>query len=213
MASAAGPRVKRMRAVEQVQVNDVGEGMDIVTVSRLVRDLCRQQTLDRVSWQEAVNTFEDHAARLETMEDELLQVNDQTAEVFGRATAGQAAREAALTAHFNKSIADVTAAAQMIDTNLRVTVGEAHAEFQLHKDQSTSFAKTLEEKMLNLAANLEARFSVMEKVMGDAISRPRTRWQRRRVHTHHRPRQRRRVHTHHRPRQRLQRLQRQRQDG
>ena len=168
MPAASGPCAKRMRSAAQVQVNDVGGGMDLVTVSRLVRDLCRQQTLDRATWQDAVGTFEDHATRLESIEGELLQVNDQTAEVFDRATAGQVARDAALTAHLNKSVADVSAAAQMIDSNLRITIAEAHAEFQSHKEQSTAFAKNLDEKMANLAVNLEARFNALQKTLDDA---------------------------------------------
>ncbi len=55
--------------------------MDMVELSRYVRDLCRQHDFDREAWKQLVETTGDHAKRLDHLDHELLQVNDQVSGV------------------------------------------------------------------------------------------------------------------------------------
>ena len=56
--------------------------MEVQALSRLVRDLCRQHELDRMAWKDFAETANDHAKRLDALEHETLQINDEVARVL-----------------------------------------------------------------------------------------------------------------------------------
>ena len=73
----------RAQVPEVVSQKDSGGPMMLPAVSRLVRDMCRQHDLDRVAWQQAVSASNRQADRLEALEQEMLQINDDVAGILG----------------------------------------------------------------------------------------------------------------------------------
>ena len=85
--------------------------MELQALSRLVRDLCRQHELDRAAWREFVDAANDHAKRIDTLEHEALQVNDEMARVLdGQSRMAQA------------SMREVMEAVKIIEHNLKTMV-------------------------------------------------------------------------------------------
>ena len=65
--AGAGPRAKRSKMRAEVQEKDQGGAMDAVELSQLVRDLCRQHELDRATWQETIDSLNDHAKKIDVL--------------------------------------------------------------------------------------------------------------------------------------------------
>ena len=74
-------QAKRARVPKQVLEKDTAGMMDQLELSRLVRDLCRQTTMDRDAWKEVVSAIQDHAKRVDSLEHDMLQVNDQVCSI------------------------------------------------------------------------------------------------------------------------------------
>ena len=77
LTNTAGPRAKRARAPQRVETPDTDGAGSLLEVSRLVRDLCQQVDFDRAAWRDLVATTTDHAQKIDHLEHETLQTNDQ----------------------------------------------------------------------------------------------------------------------------------------
>ena len=75
-AVSVGAGAKRARVPDNVPSADADGPMTLLEASRMIRDLCRQYDKDRFAWADIVNAANDHADRIDALEHEALQVND-----------------------------------------------------------------------------------------------------------------------------------------
>ena len=119
MATAAGPRAKRPRIPREVATKDSDGPGDFTEMSQLVRDLCRQWTFDRTAWKDMVAAFDDHARRLDQLEHESLQVNDDVARLLDGQLQALQGQEQRHRDYVTAAVADVTAGVRVVEQNLR----------------------------------------------------------------------------------------------
>ena len=116
-----------------VTMKDMDPAMDATSLSRLVRDLCRQHDYDRVAWQESVSAVADHAQRLDTLEHEALQTNDQFSLLMDGHLFVQKASEKQFKEHIQAAVNDLTAGIRLTDATMRqhVDTGLANSKVLL----------------------------------------------------------------------------------
>ena len=80
--------------------------MTLTEVSQFVRDLMRQHEFDRAAWVKIVAASQHQAQRLEAMEHEMLQVNDELSGVLEGYARILRANEAALQDHLKAAFGE-----------------------------------------------------------------------------------------------------------
>ncbi len=141
---------------KQVLEKDTAGIMDQVEMSQLVRDLCRQITLDREAWKEVVSAIQDHAKRIDEAEHELLQTNDQVGNIVDGANQIYYANQKLFKAEVQTAMDGVKAGVNQVDQNLRKTVAEAQAEFAKDREQTQA-----------LIADLHTKFATMDTLIAE----------------------------------------------
>ena len=153
-AASAGPRAKRARVPKMVLDKDMDGAMDLVEVSRLVRDLCRQHAFDREAWKQIVETTSDHAKRIDTVEHEMLQVNDEVAVIVDGANSVYQANEKKNREDSMAAMLDCKKAIDLVDEGLRKTVSMVQQEFVKEHYKMKDLIDGLENKFKHVDALL-----------------------------------------------------------
>ena len=126
-SAGAAPRARsrspvRARVPDVVDQKDSGGATTFIEVSQLVRDLCRQHDLDRAAWKRIVEASNGHADRLEALEHELLQVNDEVAGILEGHVQSVRANEMALQAQLKSAFEDMGVAIKAVERGLIASV-------------------------------------------------------------------------------------------
>ena len=166
-AGADAPRAKRARLPKLVLEKDTDGIMDLLEMSRLVRDLCRQHNFDREAWQRSVDAALDHAKRLDRLEHEMLQVNDQVAVVVDGANAIYKASEKKHRDEVMNAMQDIKLGVTTVDEALRKTVHEVQKEFILERDATQNLISDLERKFKTLDAAMVELTKRDEALLGE----------------------------------------------
>ena len=103
--------------------------MTLTEVSQFVRDLMRQHEFDRAAWVKIVDASQRQAQRLETMEHEMLQVNDELSSVLEGYARTLRANEAALQDHLKAAFGDTVLAVNAVEQGLLKGIALVKAEF------------------------------------------------------------------------------------
>ena len=168
-----GPRAKRAKMPVEVATKDADGPMDLTEMSRLVRDLCRQHDLDRAAWQETVDSLNDHAKRLDTLEHETLQQTDSLATAMDDLLRGLRGNEDKLREQVKNNLVELQQAWFVIDGSLRSLVDECNAGWQSYRADTTALTRSLQEKFVRLdtsvdelRANAAAKFIEIDAAIG-----------------------------------------------
>ena len=97
--------------------------MTLIEVSQLVRDLCRQHDLDRAAWLKAAAASNRQADRLEALEHEMLQTNDDVSSILEGHLQAFRANEQALQGQLKAAFADMTTAVKAVEQGLLAASG------------------------------------------------------------------------------------------
>ena len=103
--------------------------MTLTEVSQFVRDLMRQPEFDRAAWVKIVAASQHQAQRLEAMEHEMLQVNDELSGVLEGYARILRANEAALQDHLKAAFGDTVLAVNAVEQGLLKGIALVKAEF------------------------------------------------------------------------------------
>ena len=125
--------------------------MAFIEVSQLLRDLCRQHDLDRAAWKRIVEASNGHADRLEALEHELLQVNDEVAGILDGHVQTVRANEMALRAQLKSAFEDMGVAIKAVEHGLIASVDLVKQEF----NAATQGEKMLLNEVRNKFAQVE----------------------------------------------------------
>ena len=147
-----GPKAKRARVPKQVLEKDKDGMMNMIEMSQLVRDLCRQFNFDREAWKQVVGAIGDHAQRIDRMEHEMLQVNDQVSVVIEGTNAIYYANEKKYRNEVEEAMRGVKAGVDQVDNALRKTVAGVQEEFEKERTSTKNLITTLEAKFATLDA-------------------------------------------------------------
>ena len=142
---------------EAVGQKDTGAAMPIDQLSQLVRDLCRQHDLDRPAWKRIVAASDNHADRLEALEHQMLQTNDEVASILDGHLQSVHADASALQVQLKTTFEDMSGAIEAVERGLITSVDLVKQEFSavsqgekvLLQERRTKFAK-VEQAVLEL---------------------------------------------------------------
>ena len=144
----------RARVPEVVGQKDSDGATTFVEVSQLVRDLCRQHDFDRAAWKRIVDASNSQADRLEALEHEMLQVNDDVAGILDGHVQSVRANELALQAQLKSAFEDMGVAIKAVERGLIESLDFVKQEFN---------AVTQGEKML--LSELRNKFAQEQAVL------------------------------------------------
>ena len=103
--------------------------MTLTEVSQFVRDLMRQHEFDGAAWAKIVAASHNQAERLEAMEHEMLQVNDDLSGILDGHVQTLRANVVALQGQLKAAFADTVTAVKAVEQGLLAGIALVKAEF------------------------------------------------------------------------------------
>ena len=138
-----------------VGVKDAGGAATLVELSQLVRDLCRQHDLDRVGWVQAAAASDRQADRIEALEHEMLQINDDVSAVLEGHLQAFRASELALQGQLKGAFLDMTTAVMAVEQGLMAGIGLVKQEFVAVQQGEAKLLQELRAKFGQLEVAVE----------------------------------------------------------